>query len=863
MKILRLHVENFGTLQNFDLSLADGLNVLYQKNGWGKSTLAVFIKAMFYGLPATAKRSLDENERKKYAPWQGGAFGGSLEFSCGKGSYRIERFFGTKEAADSFALYDLATNKPSTVFSAAVGEELFGIDADGFERSTYLSQRALVSGKENNSISAKLGGALDEVGDIGSFDVAMEALEKRRRHYVMTGNRGAIAEMEQARMEKQTDLERCVRVREAMEAQEAELATCNAQIREARVHSEQVRANMKKAGLARERAALIEHKNEMQNEIASLQTRKKELDRFFEKGVPSAEELAENRNTYEKIKETSVRLEMIPKESPDLAVLRHLRSRYRSESEVQTVERLARENDLLRELQIRRDTLRDTLKNEAPAPTHPLPSIGELEKAKGGLEQIKKLEQSLQQTASVQPPKPSRLLPFAHLAAAIGGLLLVLAIFPALQSIRLFMLIGAGLALAASGILYGKAIRYNRRQRAKFDQMQRKRQEWNSRVNALWDAVYGFLQKYEVPQEELPSTALASLELRAEQVRKANAKRQRLREELAMFDHKRESLIERMQGEFQALGITLPIKQDYRAEVDRIRQELAQLARLEQAETERLQERASTQEMLENLKEQLLPFLRRFDPVGKLRAGDCLDLVGEHLAAYKALVRSITQKEAQLREFIVQKKLDMDERAVRADEMERWSAEERAAAETLEKLQRQRTLLKSSIDRLAADADRIPELEEELLQMKQRIDEARANAATVAHTAKLLEEAKNALSTRYLDGMQTSFASFLSTLIGEHAPDARMDTSFDVRLREGGQTHTMESFSRGWRDAVQFCVRLSLTDALYQESELPFLLLDDPFVNLDDERLTAARALLESLADRYQILYLVCHRERV
>ena len=76
MKLLSLHIENFGTLQDFDLVPSEGLNVLYQKNGWGKSTLAVFIKAMFYGLPSSTNRSLDENERKKYSPWQGGAFGG-------------------------------------------------------------------------------------------------------------------------------------------------------------------------------------------------------------------------------------------------------------------------------------------------------------------------------------------------------------------------------------------------------------------------------------------------------------------------------------------------------------------------------------------------------------------------------------------------------------------------------------------------------------------------------------------------------------------------------------------------------------------------------------------------------------------
>ena len=60
MRLLSLHVENFGALQGFDLSPAEGLNVLYQKNGWGKSTLAVFIKAMLYGIGDTKKTSLDE-----------------------------------------------------------------------------------------------------------------------------------------------------------------------------------------------------------------------------------------------------------------------------------------------------------------------------------------------------------------------------------------------------------------------------------------------------------------------------------------------------------------------------------------------------------------------------------------------------------------------------------------------------------------------------------------------------------------------------------------------------------------------------------------------------------------------------------
>ena len=94
------------------------------------------------------------------------------------------------------------------------------------------------------------------------------------------------------------------------------------------------------------------------------------------------------------------------------------------------------------------------------------------------------------------------------------------------------------------------------------------------------------------------------------------------------------------------------------------------------------------------------------------------------------------------------------------------------------------------------------------------------------------------------------------------APESVMDTSFKVKLRESGKTQHPESLSQGWRDAVQFCVRLSLADALYVEGEKPPIILDDPFVNLDERRLEAAKRLLVSLSQKYQILYLVCHAER-
>lgn len=61
MELIKCHIENFGKLQNFDFDFNSDYNVLNEQNGWGKTTFACFIKAMFYGLPATTKQNLNEN----------------------------------------------------------------------------------------------------------------------------------------------------------------------------------------------------------------------------------------------------------------------------------------------------------------------------------------------------------------------------------------------------------------------------------------------------------------------------------------------------------------------------------------------------------------------------------------------------------------------------------------------------------------------------------------------------------------------------------------------------------------------------------------------------------------------------------
>ena len=175
MKIERLHIDNFGRLSNQDFSFGEGLNQLLNENGWGKTTLSIFIKAIFYGMPPA--RENVKMERKKYMPWQGGNFGGWLEFSCKKGRFRIVRSFAKTPEGDEAQLFDLTSNKVVQMPKEGLGEWLFGVGRETFEMTAFLPQLNFTS-SVNEQISAGVLGLDKFKYDLASVGGALAQIKK-------------------------------------------------------------------------------------------------------------------------------------------------------------------------------------------------------------------------------------------------------------------------------------------------------------------------------------------------------------------------------------------------------------------------------------------------------------------------------------------------------------------------------------------------------------------------------------------------------------------------------------------------------------------------------------------------------------
>lgn len=189
MKLISCYVRSFGKLKELKYDFKEGVNPVYGDNGWGKTTLGVFLLSMFYGLNDTAKKNIGENERKKYFTWNSTEkIGGYVEFERDNKRYRIERYFGSKSAMDSAVLTDLETGK--TFGAENLGQRLFKVDKEGFRSTAFFSQNDLEV-KNNYSVTGILAsGANEEASAVQKAVDKLGVAAKKYKH--LTGSGGEI-----------------------------------------------------------------------------------------------------------------------------------------------------------------------------------------------------------------------------------------------------------------------------------------------------------------------------------------------------------------------------------------------------------------------------------------------------------------------------------------------------------------------------------------------------------------------------------------------------------------------------------------------------------------------------------------------
>ena len=796
MKLLACHIDNFGKLCDVTLQFDEGLNVINQANAWGKSTLAAFLKAMFYGLDAKKNAGAYEKERVMYRPWQGGAFGGEVDFEINGKKYRISRTFGRTEKADEFHLYDLRTNLESFDYSEQIGAELFELDSNSFRRSIYIAQNDCAS-EASDGINAKLGNLVENTDDINNFESANQQLKDILNQLTPDRVTGSIKK----RKNYITQLTQELRAFEAAQTGVEGIAEKEQQI------SKQIQE------------MLAIRKNYADTLItASEDSKRKALYAQYDALCQDVDEKEKQRDMYKQIFAAG-----IPAEAEFQTQLQNI-------SKMQTAFTTARSYELSVEEKNEYSKLQEMFANKVPTNQDidaALRMFGEIDKQK---EEIARQESKLSvydtelATEPEEPKFPGNIayavFLFGGIFVAALGLAAVIAwywqLLPMIPSDWLLMgAIGAGAAgaiLGVAGVIVG--LRVSKEKQTWAEMMDAEKNNIEGKANAIRDVVNSMKDDVRKVHSTIGSF-LAGFHVHCE---------------VGEYQSKLYQLKGQVQ-EYLRLKEKYDLCEKEKANYVEVRSKLVNFSKLYQFE---LGEDEAIS--LNNLKTK----------------------VAEYQMAENAY-REAYRKRAEFEQS--QEKSFWSKQALcpySIEELNYWIAE---CDEKLEELKSAQAQYTKQLDDLQEQLDLRDEKEEELkeLQLAQEKDIHKYNLLKVTQT--FLQQAKEQFTARYMEPIAAGFGKYYAMLTGDESETWMIDANINLRIKEKGELRDVHTLSAGYQDLIGVCMRLALVDAMYQE-EKPFLILDDPFVNLDGEKVAAGNELLKEVAEEYQVIYFTCHDSR-
>lgn len=745
MKLISCYIDNFGGLQDFSLEFDSGITVVNEPNGFGKTTLATFIRTMFYGFPKATK-TMGKNDRKKYLPWQSGTFGGNIVFEHKGEKYRVERTFGSAPKNDTFTLYKLDPQRKCEDFSDQLGLEIFGLDADSFERSTYMPQMREDNSFATAGIQAKLGNLVEDTNDINNFDAAVERLKKARGKLIAyRGTTGAVYDAQR----KIADIE--LKIRE-ISAKKAQLSAAIQQEKHLENEIDECNNRVKKVRDELSAAYSAEVRVQLENQHQKLLQEKKDIEQklsIYKDGLDSLPTEQEFKLCREKIEKITA----------DKVLIGGLYSDVKNE-------------ELLEDL----------------------PTAEEVEKNREKLFRADDLRRRSANYSATDKPKKNTSVPF--FASGIGLVIVAVVLF-VLNNYAIGAIAAAvGAVMLIGGVYFGIRNMVSS-QLVTVDKTE------TEKMQKLEDEVRTFALKYDVQNENL-FDALSVLKQRLDKAQKQS-------ETLSKIATIEESLSENTNFVFEFLS-----------------------------------------RYVEDLKDTDLA-----------EAFDRLYLkTRQDIMAHSDLLDRKAKNDEELKRFVEenQEKLDLP-LSEQTTDAHTLKLQENQLVVVLNEKNQALSQLRSAIRSLRDETDILPELEDEKLRLEQLKERYASNSTVLDKTVEFLTNARESLSMSYLGGVKEHFIGYMKQLSEETGDTLFVNQDLEVTLERRGIARELAYFSAGYSDIVTLCMRFALVDALFPDTK-PFIILDDPFINLDDVNTEKAIELLKKLGEDRQIIYLVCNSSR-
>lgn len=187
MKIDDFKINNYGKIENSEVSLQNGINLIKGYNEAGKSTILSFLNSMLYGIDKTKKGNISEYD--KYLPWLSTNFSGSMNYRLDNGNnYYVFRDFKkiTPIILDRNR-NDITANFKQSKKGIDFLEEQIGVDKKTFQNTSISYQKLVILDDKNKAeMSGKLANLISTGEENYSYDDIIKRLNNKQLEEVGT-----------------------------------------------------------------------------------------------------------------------------------------------------------------------------------------------------------------------------------------------------------------------------------------------------------------------------------------------------------------------------------------------------------------------------------------------------------------------------------------------------------------------------------------------------------------------------------------------------------------------------------------------------------------------------------------------------
>jgi len=895
MRLISLHIENFGKLSDFDMSFSPGKNIINEENGWGKSTLASFIKVMFFGFSGEGKRSELENERRRYKPWQKGIYGGSVIFELDGKAYRVERTFGDKKSGtDEFYLYNADTNIISNDFGENIGEEIFGIDEESFKKTVFIGQQDCETAVTPN-ISAKIGNISDLMADMSNYDIVQSRLKKELDFLTPKRATGELHKLKNKLSLLNESVKKKSIYEEGLEENKKLYEEGKNEIAEKFRSKETLQKSLEYLSKVKDKKAELQRYNSLKEEKQKALQRVKEQEAFFKNGIPEKEQVEEKLRLVNKIeaeKEARKKLLFEAEEEKEYERISELfeegvpDSKRIDEAErlVRTLKRLREEQGLVslsdRELEKyeeaedffaeykpdRRELERHTAENVRKSMLISA-FYSKKESSEAAKDNLKRREEEKNKAGKIN--YIPLILAVISLAASILVIYL-LALTIILSALFFLLLLKKKTEKKEADFLYRQA-------KESYDLINADIEDTSRTISDIEVALRVFFEKMNLPYSgETAGGTLTEIGNKLSVIEELEERAKAYKDK--NFNEEISNLIAEIRKNLPPFYAEAD-EADFDSALQRLRFDIKEFERLNR----RKEELKISVENEALLKKELDEFIILYELDGSDPAL-LLRQVQERLVSMEDARAFLSEKENKLKEYEAEndvseyknlentdeeeessmEKISIEGTSVENSSMESISANLRALDTDISSLQEKAGRYKKAVEEINELLGQIENDEDEYASEKERFDKLSHKFEVMTATRDYLEKAKLKFSAKYMDPIFNAFRKYYE-ILSDDVLQYETDANLNLQIRENGGLHDIRLLSSGYKDLVGICRRMAFVDAMYKReegTEAPFLIYDDPFVNLDDRRLSMAGKFLERVSSEYQILYFICSSSR-